>query len=376
MSKLLFLITEDWFFCSHFLMRAMAARDAGFEVVVAAREQQHGELIRAAGLRFVPLSFDRRSMNPMRELRQLAMIWRLYRCERPDIVHHIAVKPILYGSLVARLVGVRAIINAPVGLGYVFSSEDRAARWLRPVFRLAYRLLMNPLGSRVIFENRDDLASFVAQGVVRKTDAILIRGAGVDVARFHPALVEKGQPPMVMLVARMLRDKGVVEFVAAARLLKKSGVVARFVLVGDPDSDNPASLDEVTLSAWHESKVVEWWGRRDDMPEVFAQADIVCLPSYREGLPKVLLEAAASGCARVATDVPGCREAVIDGEDGLLVPPRDVLTLAAALRRLLDDEPLRIALARRGRERVEQEFSDDIVVQQTMAVYREIMADG
>ncbi len=376
MSKLLFLITEDWFFCSHFLMRAIAAREAGFDVVVAAREQQHGEIIRSAGLRFVPLPFDRRSMNPMRELGQLAMIWQLYRHERPDIVHHIAVKPILYGTLAARLAGVRAIINAPVGLGYVFSSEDRAARWLRPVFRLAYRLLMNPPGSRVIFENRDDLASFVAQGVVRKTDAVLIRGAGVDVTRFHPSLVEKGQPPIVMLVARMLRDKGIVEFVAAARLLKKSGVAARFVLVGDPDPENPASLDVATLNAWHEGQVVEWWGRREDMPEVFAQADIVCLPSYREGLPKVLLEAAASACARVATDVPGCREAVIDGEDGLLVPPRDVLSLAAALRRLLDDEPLRIALARRGRERVEQEFSDDIVVQQTMAVYREIMADG
>lgn len=382
MSKLLFLITEDWFFCSHFLTRAIAAREAGFDVVVAARERRHGEIIRAAGLRFVPLPFDRRSMNPLRELRQLAMIWRLYRRERPDIVHHIAVKPILYGTLAARLAGVRGIVNAPVGLGYVFSSADRTARNLRPWFRLAYRWLMNPVGSRVIFENGDDLAAFVAEGAVRQADAVLIRGAGVDVTRFRlepdarligtnvEKNAEENAVPVVMLVARMLRDKGVVEFVAAARFLKKSGVAARFVLVGDPDPENPASLDEATLRAWHDGHVIEWWGRREDMPEVFAQADIVCLPSYREGLPKVLLEAAASGCARVATDVPGCREAVIDGEDGLLVPPRDMLALAAAIRRLLDDVVLRTALVCRARTRVEQEFSDAIVVSQTLAVYR------
>ena len=371
-AKLLFLITEDWFFCSHFLPRAIAAREAGFEV--AAREQRHGDFIRAAGLRFVPLPFDRRSMNPLRELRQLVMIWRLYRRERPDIVHQIAVKPILYGTLAARLAGVRAIVNAPVGLGYVFSSADRTARGLRPVLRLAYRWLMNPAGSRVIFENGDDLASFVAEGAVRQADAVLIRGAGVDVTRFcvDPAARPAGKDavPVVMLVARMLRDKGVLEFVAAARYLRAAGVAARFVLVGDPDPENPASLDEATLQAWHDGHVIEWWGRREDMPEVFAEADIVCLPSYREGLPKVLLEAAACGCARVATDVPGCREAVIDGHDGLLVPPRDALALAAAIRRLLEDTSLRVQLGGRGRTRVEQEFSDAIVVNQTLAVYR------
>lgn len=374
--RLLFLITEDWFFCSHFLARAVAAREAGCEVLVAARERQHGARIRAAGLRLLPLPFDRRSLNPLRELRQLWMIWRLYRRERPDIVHHIAVKPILYGSLAARLAGVRGVVNAPVGMGYVFSSHDRGARLLRPLLRLGYRLLLNPPGSRVIFENRDDLESFVAEGAVRREAAVLIRGAGVDIGRFQSSAgaAERKDLPVVMLVARMLRDKGIVEFVAAARELHAAGVAARFVLVGDPDPENPASLDEMSLRAWHGHEGIEWWGRREDMPQVFAQADIVCLPSYREGLPKVLLEAAACGRALVATDVPGCREIVIHEQNGLRVPARDAVALAAAIRRLLDDAALRARFGQAGRAMVEAAFSDAIVVEQTLAVYREMPA--
>lgn len=374
--KLLFLLTEDWFFCSHFLARAQAAREAGHEVVVVARERQHGARIRAAGLRLVPLPFERRSLNPLRELRLLWHVWRIYREERPDIVHHIAVKPILYGSLAARLAGVRGVVNAPVGMGYVFSSTDRTARLLRPLLRLGYRLLLNPPNSRVIFENADDLGSFVAEGAVRREDAVLIRGAGVDTSLFHPvhARLRAGELPVVMLVARMLRDKGVVEFVTAARQLHAAaaGVAARFVLVGEPDPENPASLDEAALRTWHGQGSIEWWGRRDDMPAVYAQASIVCLPSYREGLPKVLLEAAACGCALVATDVPGCREIVIHGENGLLIPARDPVALAAAIRRLLDDDVLRAQFGHAGRALVEAAFSDAIIVGQTLMVYRGI----
>lgn len=376
-TRLLYLITEDWFFCSHFLARAQAAQAAGFEVVVAAREQQHGEMIRAAGLRFVPLPFVRRSVNPLRELWQLWLIWRLYRRERPDIVHQIAVKPILYGSLAARLAGVKAIVNAPVGMGYVFSSQDRGARLLRPWLRLAYRRLLNPVGSRVVFENVDDLDSFIAEGAVRREAAVLIRGAGVDVAYFRPllplaeaeALPAISTTPVVMLVARMLRDKGVFEFVSAAQQLHAAGVSARFVLVGDPDPQNPAALSEQLLRDWHGQQGVEWWGRREDMAQVYAQADIVCLPSYREGLPKTLLEAAACGKPLVATDVPGCREIVIDGQNGLLVPPRDVPALAAALHRLLDAPALRNEYGRAGRALVETAFADAIVIGQTLTLY-------
>lgn len=374
MPKLLFLITEDWFFCSHFLIRAIAAREAGYEVVVVAREQQHGARIRAAGLRFIPLNIARRNMNPLRELRLIFDIWRIYRREQADIVHQIAIKPILYGSFVAYFLKRPKIVNAPVGMGYVFSSEDRFARLLRPFLRLAYRLLMNPRGSRVIFENHDDLQSFVTQGSVKSTEAALIRGAGVDLKRFNPALcaVQTQQAPIVMLVARMLRDKGVLEFVQAAHMLHAAGIHARFVLVGDPDPENPASMDEATLHAWHGQNGLEYWGRRDDMPHVFAQADIVCLPSYREGLPKVLLEAAACGRALVATDVPGCREVVIEEQTGLLVPARNVQALANALRRLINDPVLRTRLGKQARHLAETEFSDERVIAQTLDLYTEL----
>lgn len=366
--KLLYLITEDWFFCSHFIERAVAAREAGFDVLVVTREREHGDRIREAGLRLVPLEFSRRSVNPFRESLLLLKIWRIYRDERPNIVHHIAAKPILYGSLAARLAGLPAIINAPVGMGYVFSSSDRTARLLRPILKQGYRLLMNPYGSRVIFENGDDLASFVNAGTVRRADAVLIRGAGIDLLRFRPR-EEPAGTPVVVLMARMLRDKGVVEFVTAARRLHEEGLSARFVLVGDPDPANPASIPLETLRAWHGKHGVEWWGWREDATAVLDAAHIACLPSYREGLPKALLEAAACGLPIVTTDTAGCREVVVDEDNGFLVPVQDVEALAAALKKLIVDPALRRCMGMRGRARAESEFSSERVTAETLAVY-------
>lgn len=369
--KLLYLITEDWFFCSHFIERAVAAREAGYEVLVVTREQDHGDRIRAAGLRLVPLEFARRSLNPLSELRLLFAILRIYRQERPDIVHQIAVKPILYGSLAARLAGVPMIVNAPVGMGYAFSSADLTARLLRPLLKLGYRWFMNPRGSRVIFENQDDLKSFLETGSVRRTEAVLIRGAGIDLVRFRPKVEPTGLP-VVVLIARMLRDKGIAEFVAAARQLHDQGVAGRFALVGDPDPGNPASIPLKTLQAWHGHGGIEWWGWRDDVAAVLGEASIACLPSYREGLPKSLLEAAACGLPIVTTDTPGCREVVVDGDNGLLVSVRNVDALAAALKKLLLDPALRQRMGKRSRAMAESDFSSELVIRETLAVYSQL----
>lgn len=371
--KLLYLITEDWFFCSHFIERAVAARDAGYEVLVVAREQAHGARVREAGLRFIPLEFARRSLNPLSELRLLLAIVRIYRQEKPDIVHHIAVKPILYGSFAACLTGVAAIVNAPVGMGYAFSSADRTARLLRPLLQFGFRLLLNPSRSRVIFENRDDLESFVEAGSVRRTEAVLIRGAGIDLVRFSPKAAPTGVP-VVVLMARMLRDKGIAEFVAAAHKLHEQGVAGRFALVGDPDPGNPASIPLETLRAWQGHGSVEWWGWRDDVAGVLGEACIACLPSYREGLPKSLLEAAACGLPIVTTDAPGCREVVVDGHNGLLVPIRNVDALASALKTLLLDPALRLRMGELSRARAKDEFSSQQVISETLAVYGQLKA--
>jgi glycosyltransferase involved in cell wall biosynthesis len=375
--KLMYVISEDWFFCSHFLERALAAREAGYEVVVMTHERAHGQKIRAAGFRLLPVNFDRRSINPVKALVSLVRIYLAYRRERPDVLHHIAAKPVLYGSLAAIFLRRKpAIVNALVGMGYVFSSRQPLARLLRPGLRLGYRLLLNPRRSRVIFENPDDAGYFVENRVVRPTDTVVIRGAGIDVRKFQPVSPPAG-PPVVALVARMLRDKGVCEFVEAAHRLHEAGVAARFVLVGDPDPENPASIPLEQLRSWHGKKGVEWWGWQEDMVSTWHKLHVACLPSfYREGLPKALLEAAACGLPIVTTDAIGCREVVRDGDNGLLVPIRDTQALAHALRIMISDADLRRRMGNQSRARVEREFSSERVISETLGVYRALSETG
>jgi len=366
--KVLYFITEDWFFCSHFIERAAATRAAGNEVIVMTRVCESADAIRNAGIRVIPLEIQRRSFNPLRETRIVYEVWKAYRKERPDLVHQIALKPILYGTLAAKLAGVPAIINAPVGMGFVFSSSSSLARFLRPVVTIALRSLLNPARSKVVFENGDDVEWAIASKLVRHDAAVLIRGAGIDLTRFRPEPKAAGVP-VVLLAARMLHDKGIKEFVEAASILKKRQVPARFVLVGGVDPENPSSLSEDQLKSWAADGVVEWWGHRKDMAAVLAEANIACLPSYREGLPKSLLEAAACGLPIVTTNVPGCREVVEDGVQGLLVPPRDATQLADALARLLGDPELCARMGTAARARTEAEFGRDTVIEQTLALY-------
>lgn len=370
--RILYFVTEDWVFCLHRLPLACAALRAGYDVAVVTRVRNHGDPIIAAGLRLIPVNLARGGMHPWRELRTLLELWRIYRAERPDIVHHVAVKPVLYGSLIAALTGVRATVNALTGMGFLFTSNRRLARLLRPAVELALRVLLNRRGSRVIFQNADDLRTLTGAGIVKPGTTRLIRGSGVDTIAFMPSPELPGTP-LVVLPARLLWDKGVGEFVAAARLLKQQGMRARFALVGDRDPENPAAVPQATLDAWRAEGVVELWGWRDDMAHVYRDCHVVCLPSYREGLPKALLEAAACGRPSVSCDVEGCRDAVRHGESGLLVPVRDANALAAALRRLIENPAQRAAFGRTARDIVVAEFSLDIVIGQTLALYRELL---
>ena len=366
--KLLFFITEDWFFCSHFLGRAKAALRFGHEVVVVARESAHANAIREQGIRFVPFPISRRGLNPFRELMTILRLIAIYRRERPAMVHHIALKPIMYGTIAAFFSGCRKIANAPVGLGFVFSSGSWKARFLRPLAMLGLKVLLNPRGSKVIFENQDDVGAFVAAKIVRPQDAILIRGAGVDTQEFA-VVPEADGSPVVILVARMLWDKGIGEYVEAAHILKTRGRVVRMLLVGAPDDQNPASIPIKTLNEWNASGVVEWLGHRSDIPELLAQSHIVCLPSYREGLPKSLLEGLAAGRPLVATDVPGCREAVLDGVNGYLVPAKDARSLADALEKLILSRDLRQRMGKASRNLAQTEFSSQRIEAETLDVY-------
>jgi len=372
-TKVLFFVAVDWFFCSHFMGRALAAKDAGYEVLVVTQVVEHGDQIVHSGLRLIQLDLDRRSLNPFSTLKSLSQIFRIYRRECPSLVHHIAHTPILLGTLVARLLGIRNIINAIVGMGYLSTSDRLSVRLLRPILKVALRAFLNPTGSRVVFENKDDLWAFVAQGQVRASDAILIRGAGVAPSQIQPSGDTK-RSPLVVLVARLLWDKGIGEYVDAARLLQQRGVKARFAIVGDIDRGNRGCIDPSTIEAWRSEGVVELWGFRTDIPQVLAEATIACLPSYREGLPKSLLEAMAAGLPCVTTDVPGCREAVRDEDNGLLVPAKNPSALADALERLIRNPKLAKRMGTRGRERLEMEFSEQHVNQSTLELYREMLA--
>jgi glycosyltransferase involved in cell wall biosynthesis len=369
--KLLYLVTEDWYFVSHRLPLAIAARAAGFDVSVATRVAKHGALIRDAGLNLIPLDFSRSGMNPLAEARSLVELRALYRRERPAIAHHVALKPVIYGSLAARQAGVPGTINALMGLGWTFSSDSAKARLVRPLIRIALRFALDGPGKRLIVQNKDDAALLVAQRLVPADAIRLVRGSGVDPAAYATTAPPPGAP-LVVLPARMLSEKGVMEFMQAAAMLKEEGIHARFALVGEPDPANPSTVAPETISRFVSAGQVEYWGWREDMSRVYSEASLICLPSYREGLPKALLEAAACARAIVATDAPGCREIVRPGENGWLVPARDAPALAAALREAIARPDLCARYGAAGRRLVEREFSLTSVIEQTLAVYHEL----
>lgn len=371
--RILFFITEDWYFWSHRLPIARAARDTGFEVLIATRVDQHKERIEKEGFKLIPIHLVRRNKNIFREIFNTLEIIKIYRREKPDIVHHVAMKPVLYGSWAARIAGIPAVVNALAGLGFIFVAQGCKTFILRRLVIFAYRSAFSAKNTIGIFQNPEDLKLFVDASVVKSEKAVLIRGSGVDTSHFIH-LPEPTGIPIIVLASRMLCDKGVGEFVDAARQLRKDGVSCRAVLVGNPDPENPASIPEKTLRLWHFEGIVEWWGHREDIPEVFAKSNIVVLPSYREGLPKVLLESASCGRAIVATDVPGCKEIVCHNENGLLITPYDSKALADALKVLIKDPELRAKMGARGREIVEAEFSEEIVVKQTMEVYERLLS--
>jgi glycosyltransferase involved in cell wall biosynthesis len=376
--KLLFLVTEDWFFWSHRLPLARAARDAGFAVIVATRLRDHGDRIREEGFILRPLAWKRRGDGLIGAVRAIIEIAWLYRAERPDIVNHIALKPIVFGALAMRLafpLGAwkPARLAAVMGLGSVFSraAGSRAARF-RP---LAVALRLAVRGGRVTVENPENRATLARLGI-KPARIKLIRGSGIDTARYQPLPDPAETPLAAALVGRMLRSKGVLDAAAAIRLLRAQGREIELLLAGSTDPDNRDSLSEAELTALGAEPGITWLGHVADVRSVWRRAAIAVFPStYGEGVPNALLEAAACGRPIVATDIPGCREVVRHGETGLLVPPRDVAALAEAIGALGGDPARRQAMGQAGRELVEREFAEPVIVAQTLALYDELLRE-
>ncbi|MFC1602620.1 glycosyltransferase family 4 protein [Pseudomonadota bacterium] len=373
MKRLLFVVSEDWYFVSHRLHLAIAAIESGYTVALLSHTSNYRDLIESSGIEVIDWSLDRQSRNLASEAKAIFGVVKALRYFQPDLVHAVAMKPVLYASIACRVTGIQSRVFALGGLGFIFSSQKALARLLKPFIVTTFRWALNGHKARLILQNHDDEALLLNYQVIEKSRISLIRGAGVDTDSFSPNKTTQNIP-LIALSGRLLWDKGVGVFVKCARALSEKGVQGRFILVGEPDLHNPESIPVSQLQDWVDEGVIEWWGRRNDMPEVLRQVAVVCLPTtYGEGLPKALLEAASCGLPIVTYDVPGCREIVIDGVNGFIVPPNDEVALFSAVETLLNNPELRILLGKAGRELVIKEFSQETVAAETMQVWDEVL---
>ena len=351
-------------------MRDLHAK--GAEVVLVSPPGSFSDVFQNWGFRWIPWEVGRKTISPWQEFVAIVKLARIYFRERPDLVHHHTIKPVLYGTLASRLTGVPAIINAVTGRGYVFLGNDRRARWLRFLIRPFYRFLLRTKRVGVIFENQDDRDEFILQNLVSADQTRLIESVGIDPERFVPKPEPDGEIK-ILLAARMLWDKGVGILVEAARLLKEWEIPVQVVLAGPLDEGNPSAIPEETLLSWQSDGLIEWLGWQRDMEQVYAQSHIVVLPSFHEGVPTALLEAAACARPLVASDIPGCRAIITPEKNGLLVPPRDAYALAEALVRLARSPDLREQMGQTARRDVLRKFTQAQVNIATIDFYRQFL---
>lgn len=376
--KIIFVVNEDWAFMTLRLPMAKAALSfcgADGEVIIATNVNEHRQQIEDMGFRVVHTPFERGGINPFKEL---CMVWhliKLFRKEQPDIIHTITLKPILDGSIAALSVPKACVINTFTGMGAVFISSSGLGL-LRRILIPAFRLLMGRKNAHVIVQNQDDLKLLTDFGIARPVRTTLIAGSGVNIDDFPvtPEPPTSGGPIIVTMVARLLWDKGLGELIEAAQILSQRNCPVHIRIVGAPDSQNPQNVDENTLNEWKSMQNVTFLGKRTDIAQLWSESHIAVLPSYREGLPKSLLEAASCGRPMIATDVPGCRELVKDGENGLLIPVKDATALADAIGHLEKDENLRIKLGKKAREDVKEIYADTVVMEKTHAIYGDVFS--
>jgi glycosyltransferase involved in cell wall biosynthesis len=374
---LVFVVNVAWFFLSHRLALARAAMAAGFSVhlVSGVEDEAEQQEVQGQGITFHRVTLARSGLNPLGEANTVRELWRCLRRVRPDIVHNVSPKPVIYGTWVARALGTKGIVNAISGFGHVYSSQVRRPLLRRSLDR-AYAGSFRPNNVRIIVQNNADRSEVLRLCPRARDRILLIPGSGVDLARFRPS-PEPAGTPTVLLPARLIREKGIFEFAAAAAELRRRGLTAEFIVAGRLDPANSGALSAQEMTDLGLATGVRWLGECRDMQRCLSESHVVCLPTYyREGVPKVLLEACAAGRAIVTTDIPGCRDVVRPTENGLLVPPHDVAALAGAIQQLLADPALRTRMGTAGRARAEVEFGIERVVQSHLDLYGELIDHG
>ncbi len=369
----------DWVLYNFRLALAKRLRKEGYRVTFVCPEGRYIEELRQAGFPWIEWPVARRSLNPVMELRALWALAQVYRRFQPDLIHHDTIKPNVYGTLATWLNEQRGVTNAPpqvinsfMGIGFLFS-DRQVARWLRPFVLPFMRFGMRQDHIYTTFSNCGDRQTFIQKRIVREKKTRVIVSEFVNTDRFHPANRSgtcDGKPVRVLMAARLLWDKGVREFVEAARILDQRGAPVEFLLAGEPDTKTPGFVPEDRLEEWHEAGTIRWLGHRSDMPNLLRKVDIAALPThYNEGLPRFLVEAASSGLPLVATDIDACRRVVNDGENGYLIPRQDGYRLAQAIVDLVDRPEHREKMGRRSRGKAEIEFSEDVVAGEWINLY-------
>lgn len=372
MNKALFIVVNvDWFFLSHRLPIALAAKEKGYTVTIVSKDTGKREEIEALGLRFINVDFERSGANPLHEFRCIKILYKIYKSEKPDIIHHVTLKASLLGCLAAKLSGIKRVVNAISGFGYNFTDERTGIK--QRIIRTMMNMAFKSKKFHFIFQNPDDINQFMKFNFVSESQIHLIKGSGVDLNKFtyeKPISKEKVQ---VILPARMLYDKGIIEFIQAAKKIKDKVVdKAEFVLVGDCDTINLSGIKEEDIKREIDVPFLNWIGFKKDIFSVIKNSDIVVLPSYREGLPKSLIEACAVGRPIVTTDVEGCRECVIEGYNGYLVPAKNIETLSEKMEDLINDPEKRTRMGLNGRILAEKNFSIDSVIREHLRIYKDL----
>ncbi len=369
MLKLFIVVNVDWFFLSHRLPIALEALKRGYDVTIFSINTGRKKEIESHGLKFVSLPTSRASMSVLKELRVMHILWKHYKSEKPDIIHHVALKPVVYGSIICRFLKNTNVINAIAGMGFLFANPEKF-NLRRTILSTLFKFAFNNTKLKFLLQNEDDLNLVVNSKVVNRKQCFIIKGSGVDLNKFSFRVKEDCAKVSFVLPARLLFDKGVEEFVNAAKIISlKYPQKAEFILVGGLDMENNAGIPEERILQWQNEGYIKWTGFQDDMVKVIEDSDVIVLPSYREGLPKSLIEACAIGRPIITTNVPGCRDVVTHGINGLLVPPKNHISLAEAMEKLLLDKELRILMGKNGRKIAEKEFSIEGVVSKTFAIY-------
>jgi glycosyltransferase involved in cell wall biosynthesis len=375
--KIILVANTAWYLYNFRKILARKIKASGFEPIFLAPPSVYSERLQAEGFKFIPYTLDRSGINPFKEFQTLLTLHKVYREEAPVLVHHFTIKCIILGTFAAFLARVPSTINAITGIGHFLIGESRRAKFLRPFITWLYASLMRLPGVKLIFQNPDDLRMFETLGIAKFGQSILIRSSGVDLKQFTPVEKTVNTNPFeqhsekleVLFAGRLLVEKGIRDFVEAAALIHLLHPEINFVVAGDQDPGNPSSISDIELAKWKNASYLHFLGHCEDMVRQIARADFVVLPSYREGVPKVLLEAAAMEKALIATNVPGCREVVDDGQNGILVEVKNPLQLAQAMETLIANPKLRKKMGELGREKISKEFSADAVAEATLQVY-------